>query len=89
MARLDMTTQPSGPAGLWSMGQTMMERGLRHAAGRDAPADLVAAHMCFNVADREGVEDAAYHRQAVADEMSKAEIAAALRAARDFLASLN
>lgn len=88
MARFDLTTEPSGPAAPRSIGETMMERGLRLAAGSDGPADLVGAHMCFNIADREGVEDAAYHRQAVAGELSKSELGAALRAARSFLAGL-
>lgn len=69
------------------MGETMMAMGLRHAAGRDAPADLVSAHMYFNLADQFGMEDAAFQRADVAAQMSKAEIGRALRAARAWLAT--
>jgi TPR repeat protein len=48
-------------------------------------ADLVAAHTWFNLAAVRGNAEAAYHRQQIAVEMSAAEIAAAQRAAREWL----
>lgn len=88
MARFDMSLQASGSSVIRSLGETMMERGLRHAAGSLEPIDLVKAHTCFNLADREGIEGAAFQRQMVAAEMTKAELSSALKAARDFIASL-
>lgn len=66
-------------------GALLMELGMRAAAGRDGTADLVAAHMFFNLADRKGAVEAAFHRQDVASQMSKAEISQALRNAREWL----
>ncbi|TFF25567.1 hypothetical protein E3C22_09495 [Jiella endophytica] len=66
-------------------GAVLMELGMRAALGRDGAVDLVAAHMYFNLADRKGIDGAASQRQDVAGEMSKAEIARALRAAREWL----
>jgi len=68
------------------LGETLMERGLAAAAGRDGVTDLVAAHMWFNIADQMGVEDAAWHRGEVAQAMTKVEIGRALRQAREWLA---
>ena len=66
-------------------GAVLMEFGLRAALGRDGSVDLVAAHMYFNLADRKGAVGASAYRQDVAADMSKAEIAEALRAAREWL----
>ena len=57
--------------------------GMQYANG-DA-VDLVAAHKWFNLAALRGYEDAAWHRQQLAEEMSAAEIATAQRAAREWL----
>jgi hypothetical protein len=59
--------------------------GLRCATGRNGKIDLVSAHMYFNLADRNGVDDAAFHRQEIASQMSKSDVSRALRAARDWL----
>ena len=66
-------------------GAILMQLGIRAALGEGGSADRVAAHMYFNLADRKGAEGAAAHRKDVAAEMSKSEIAAALRAARQWL----
>jgi TPR repeat protein len=50
------------------------------------PADLVSAHKWFNLAAMRGKSEAIRYRREVAAEMSEAEIAAAQRAARDWLA---
>ncbi|MCE7030509.1 hypothetical protein LZD57_21190 [Jiella sp. CBK1P-4] len=62
-----------------------MQLGMRAAIGGAGAPDRVAAHMYFNLADRKGIDGAAAHRRDIAAEMSKAEIAAALRAARTWL----
>ncbi len=62
------------------------ELGMMCATGRSAPADLVSAHKWFNIAAMRGNADAARLRRELAADMSEAEIAAAQRAARDWLA---
>jgi TPR repeat protein len=59
--------------------------GMMYATGRSVPADLVAAHKWFNIAATRGNREAARHRREIAAEMSESEIAAAQRAARDWL----
>lgn len=61
------------------------ELGLMHACGRSAPVDLVAAHKWFNVAMARGYKAAAERRAELSAEMSRDEIALALREAREFL----
>ena len=63
----------------------LFDLGMRAALGRDGAVDLVAAHMYFNLADRKGAPEAAFHRKDVAEQMTKAEIASALRAARGLM----
>ncbi|GGD93130.1 hypothetical protein GCM10011390_09850 [Aureimonas endophytica] len=89
MARFDFSEMTSGGIGakLQTGAGVLFEMGMRAASGRDGAIDLVAAHMYFNLADRQGDERAAYHRQDIAEQMSKLEIGRALRAARDWLAT--
>jgi hypothetical protein len=47
--------------------------------------NLVEAHKWFNIAAAQGDQMAARHREELAEEMTREEIAAALRAAREFL----
>ncbi|HYS50180.1 MAG TPA: hypothetical protein VEM36_15525 [Xanthobacteraceae bacterium] len=62
-----------------------LELGMLAATARADAADLVAAHKWFNLAAMHGNERAARLRLEIAAEMSAAEIAAAQRAARDWL----
>jgi hypothetical protein len=66
-------------------GENFFERGLACSVGKTGPVDLVGAHMWFNIAAARGDRVAARHREEVAGEMSREEIAAALRAARDWI----
>ena len=59
--------------------------GIRYSVGNCVPADLVAAHKWFNIAALKGCKDAIRWRQEIAASMSPSEIAAAQRAARDWL----
>jgi TPR repeat protein len=59
--------------------------GMIYASGRSAPADLISAHKCFNLAAMKGHAEAAQRRREIAAEMSDAEIGQAQRAARDWL----
>jgi TPR repeat protein len=89
MARLDlgnpelaiMGGQPAGP-------DILLQMGLDCACGRHGETDLVSAHKWFNLAAMKGNAQAVHHRRDIADEMSRAEIAEAQRAAREWL-SLN
>jgi len=66
--------------------QQFFQRGMMCAAGR-AAGDLVSAHKWFNLAAMHGHKQAGVRRVEIAAEMSESEIAAAQRAARDWLAS--
>jgi TPR repeat protein len=56
-----------------------------YATGRDCDADLVAAHKWFNIAAIKGSSRAAELRAELSATMSKAEIAQALRQAREWM----
>jgi hypothetical protein len=64
----------------------LFERGLYWASGRSGFVDLIAAHKWFNLAALKGRTDAAEMRREVALTMSEAEIAAAQRDARAWMA---
>ena len=88
MARFDFSDHSTGTIGatlFTPAADVLFQMGLLCALGRDGDVDLVGAHMYFNLADRDGVEDAAFHRQEVAAQMSKQQLAKALRAAREWL----
>ena len=65
--------------------QTFVELGLACSIGRAGRIDLVEAHKWFNIAAARGDRMAARHREEVAGEMSREEIAAALKAAREWI----
>ena len=85
MARFELHDANFGTAlgETMSLGDTLFAMGLRLAG--DA-AQIVSAHMYFNLADRMGVEGAAFHRQDMTAQMSKAQVSRAQRAAREWLA---
>ena len=65
--------------------ENFFDLGILYSAGREVAADLIAAHKWFNLAAVKGNREAAAYRQEVAREMSLTEVAAAQRAARDWL----
>ncbi len=75
-----MAERQPNPEGLFQLG-------MLYANGDDVDVDLVAAHKWFNLAALRGYSDAAYHRQQIAEEMSSADVAAAQRAAREWLST--
>lgn len=86
MARFEMLDTQAGMLGQASMSADIFyELGISCSTGRSMPADLVAAHKWFNIAATRGNKDAVRLRREVSLEMSEAEIAAAQRAARDWL----
>lgn len=66
-------------------GDSLFELGMIYSIGREVGTDLVAAHKWFNLAAQRGKSEAIYYRQQVADEMTPAAVAEALRAAREWL----
>lgn len=66
-------------------GEFYFQLGMTYAVGRGVQQDRVAAHKWFNLAAAEGNTSAARYRQEMAGEMSKAEIAEALRQARSHM----
>jgi TPR repeat protein len=63
----------------------LFERGLAYSAGRGGRVDLIEAHKWFNLAALRGDRTAAAHREELASEMTREEIAAALKAAREWM----
>jgi uncharacterized protein len=64
---------------------TYFNLGMMYSSGRDVPVDYVTAHKWFNLAAMKGNQEAIRLRQEIASEMSDREIAAAQRAARDWM----
>jgi uncharacterized protein len=86
MARFEILDSTMAPLGEGPAGSDMLfELGMMYSVGRDAPVDLVAAHKWFNLAAVKGNAEAIRLRREIANQMSDAEIAAAQRAARDWL----
>jgi uncharacterized protein len=79
---LDTTALGEGAAA----GDTLFELGMRYSVGIEVPVDLISAHMLFNLAAAKGNAEAVRLRREIANQMSDAEVAAAQRAARDWLA---
>lgn len=67
------------------MPENFFERGLAFSVGRVGQVDLIEAHKWFNIAAAKGDRIAARHREELAGEMSREQIAAALRAAREWI----
>ncbi len=86
MARFEMMDVAGGAGGSANVtGEMLVDLGLMHSTGAALPADLVTADMWFNIAAVRGHREAIRLRQEIAIEMSAAEVAAAQRAARDWL----
>ncbi len=86
MARFEINSAEHATMGHQAVaGDVFVQMGINHSIGRGAPADLVAAHMWFNLAAAQGNPEAARYRQEVSREMSAAEIAEAQRQAREWM----
>ncbi len=66
-------------------GDTLFELGMKYSVGIEVPIDLISAHMWFNLSAAKGNAEAVRLRREIANQMSDAEVAAAQRAARDWL----
>jgi uncharacterized protein len=86
MARFEMLDADAAPLGEGPVASDMLfDLGMMYSVGRDGPVDLVSAHKWFNLAAVKGNAEATRLRREIADQMSEIEIAAAQRAARDWL----
>ena len=86
MARFEILDSNMAPLGEGAAAADMLfELGIMYSVGREVPVDLVAAHKWFNLAAMKGNAEAILLRREIADQMSDREIAAAQRAARDWL----
>jgi TPR repeat protein len=84
MGRAELAAIENGSMGEAS-GDMFFRLGMMYSIGADIPTDYVTAHKWFNLAAMRGIADAARLRREIAEEMSETEIAAAQRAARDWL----
>jgi TPR repeat protein len=66
-------------------GDVLFRLGMMYSTGSSVPTDYVSAHKWFNLAAMRGNSDAVRLRREIAELMSESEIAAAQRAARDWL----
>ncbi len=85
MARFEINESEIGTMGAAAQADILFELGMMYATGRDCDMDLVAAHKWFNIAAIKGSDRAAALRVELAETMSKTEIAAALREAREWM----
>jgi TPR repeat protein len=70
-----------------SSGDIFFMFGMMQASGASEFVDRISAHKWFNLAAARGNRKAAEQRREIAAEMSAAEIAAAQRAAREWLST--
>ena len=88
MARYELAAAEGASLGQGTAPADMFfELGMMYSTGRSVPADLVTAHKWFNIAAIRGHRDAIRLRVEIAAEMSAVDIAAAQRAARDWLSA--
>ncbi len=65
--------------------RALMQKGFECATGRTGAADLISAHMWFNLAAIKGCREAVRYRKEISGEMSADEIAIAQKQAREWL----
>ena len=86
MARFEISGCDQAALGAKPVGaDTFFELGMMYSTGGDVPIDYVIAHKWFNLAAMHGNKDAVRLRRVIAAEMTADEIAAAQRAARDWM----
>ena len=88
MARFEMSAVEMGAmAEQQPNAEGLFELGIVYAVGAQGQPDLIAAHKWFNLSALRGHDEAAYHRQQIAEELTAAQIADAQRAAREWLSA--
>jgi hypothetical protein len=86
MARFDISDFASAAIGATAVdADTFFDLGMMYSTGRNVPVDYVTAHKWFNLAAANGNKEAIRLRREIAAEMTPDQIAAAQRAARDWM----
>jgi TPR repeat protein len=86
MARFDFSAEDVVDVAAQSGGaDALFQLGLMYCAGRDVDVDLVQAHKWFNLAAMRGNEEAKSYRLELSREMTKQQVAAAQKSAREWL----
>ena len=85
MARFEIQETEMATMGGEARAELLCDMGMMYATGRGCEIDLVAAHKWLNIAAIKGSNRAAELRADVADNMTKFELVAALRAAREWM----
>ncbi|WP_350334604.1 sel1 repeat family protein [Coralliovum pocilloporae] len=85
MARMDFGGIEHAGIGADATAEIFFQLGLTYSTGREGVTDLVTAHKWFNLAALKGKSEAAEYRQELSSEMSKDDVACALREAREWL----
>ncbi len=87
MARFEFATHDvTDYAGQGGAADALYELGLMYCTGRDVEQDMIEAHKWFNLAAARGNDAAKWYRQELSREMTRAQISAAQRRARQWLA---
>ena len=82
-SKLDAPCEELGPE---SKGEDLYRMGLVYSTGLGVAVDYITAHKWFNLAALRGYDEAKQSRKELAEYMSSEEIAAAQKAAREWLA---
>jgi uncharacterized protein len=85
MGRIEIASSELGTAGEGNSAEMLFQLGMMYSTGSSVPADFVTAHKWFNLSAMQGNKEAIRLRREIAEQMSETEIAAAQRAARDWL----
>ncbi|MEN0002304.1 MAG: sel1 repeat family protein [Pseudomonadota bacterium] len=85
MARFDINSVDQAALGSDASADIIFEMGMAAASGRDRDMNLIEAHKWFNIAAIKGSPRAAALRAEIAETMSKADLAKALRDARQWM----
>ena len=86
MARFEVSSIDEATLGMANAAEDVFfQLGMMYSTGGDVPTDYVTAHKWFNISAMRGNADAIRLRREIAEQMSDAEIAAAQRAARNWL----
>ena len=85
MARFEVVEGGLGSTDANAEADILFKLGMMFAAGRDCETDTVAAHKWFNIAAIKGSTHGAELRAELSAQMSKADIAKALREAREWM----
>ena len=84
--RLEMFLQDCQTKAEKGVAEAQYDLGLLYSIGKGVPRDYVSAHKWFNLAALRGMPEAKDLRGELAGQMTKADVAEALRQARSWLA---